>query len=106
MIIIYLELLIERTAENLHMFCDTVILLVEEPGFVTTLKKSVMTPSQEIEFLGVVLNSKEMTISFPEQKLQKVKLQCLDLYQSTKLSTVQLTKVCDRTSYVINPSCP
>ena len=65
-----------------------------------------MTPSQEIEFLGVVLNSKEMTISFPEQKLQKVKLQCLDLYQSTKLSTVQLTKVCDRTSYIINPGCP
>ena len=31
-------------------------------------------PSQETEFLGMVINSKEINISFPEQKLQNVKL--------------------------------
>ena len=30
-----------------------------------------------MEFLGLVINSKEMTISLPEEKLRKVKLQCL-----------------------------
>ena len=32
-------------------------------GFVINLKKSVMTPLQDMEFLGMVINSKEMTIS-------------------------------------------
>ena len=54
LIIIYLELLIERTAENVQMCCDTVILLVEVSGFVITLKKSVMTPSPDIVFMGMV----------------------------------------------------
>ena len=44
-------------------------------------------------FLGMVINSKEMIISLPEEKLQKVKLQCLDLYQSLQVSILQLTKV-------------
>ena len=51
-------------------------------GFVINLKKSVMTPSQEMEFLGMVINSKEITISLPEDKLLKVKLKYLDLYKS------------------------
>ena len=95
LIIIYLDdmLLIGRTAENVQMYRDTVILLLQELGFVINLKKSVMTPSQEMEFLGMVINSKEMTIYLPEKKLQKVKLQYLDLYQSPQVSILQLTKV-------------
>ena len=51
-------------------------------GFVINLKKSVMTPSQEMEFLGMVINSKEIAISLPEDKLLKVKLKYLDLHKS------------------------
>ena len=52
-----------------------------------------ITPSQEMEFLGMVINSKEVAISLPEEKLQKVKLRCLDLYQSPQVSILQLTKM-------------
>ena len=95
LIIIYLDdtLLIGRTAENVQMYHDTVILLLQELGLVINLKKSLMTPSQEVEFLGMVINSKEMTNSLPEEKLQKVKLQCLDLYQSPQVLILQLKKV-------------
>ena len=84
LIIIYLDNmpLIGRTGQNIHMYHNTVILLLQELGFVINLKKSVMTPSQEMEFLLIAINSKEMTISLPEEKLQKVKLQFLYLYQS------------------------
>ena len=34
-----------------------------------------------------------MTISLPEEKLQKVKLQCLDLHQSLQVPILQMTKV-------------
>ena len=78
LIIIYLDdiLLIGRTAENVQMYRDTVILLLQELGFMINLKKSVM-----MDFLGMVINSKEMTNSLPKENLQKVKL-CLDLCQS------------------------
>ena len=69
LIIIYLEdrLLIGRTAENVQMYCNTVILLLQELGLVINLKKSLMTLSQEMKFLGMVINSEEMTISLPEE---------------------------------------
>ena len=95
LIIIYLDdlLLIGGTAKNVQMYHDTVILLLQELGFVINLKKSVMTPSLEMEFLGLAIKSKEMTISLPEEKLQKVKFQYLHLYQSPQVSILQLTKV-------------
>ena len=49
-------------------------------GFVVNEKKSVMTSVQEIEFLGMIVNSKEMTIFLPQNKLQSIKQMCQDLY--------------------------
>ena len=95
LVIIYVgnRLLIRRIVENVQVHCNTVMLLLQELGFVINLKKSVITISQEMEFLGMVINSKAMTISIPEDKLQKIKLQCLELYQSPQVSILQLTKV-------------
>ena len=86
-------LLIGRTAENVQMYPDKVIILLQELGFVINVKKLVMIPSQEMGFLGMVINSEEVIISLPQEKLQKVKLQCLDLYQSLQVSVLQMAKV-------------
>ena len=40
-------------------------------GFSINLKKSVLSPSQEIEFLGWTVNSAKMTISLPARKVEK-----------------------------------
>ena len=94
LIIIYLDdmLLIERTVDNVQMYLDIVTVLLQKLGFVINLKISMMTPSHEMKFLGMVINSKEMIISLSEEKLQKWKLYCLDLYQSPQVSYLQLTK--------------
>ena len=60
-------LLIGRTAENVQTYCNAVILLLQELGLVINLKKPLMTLSQEVKFLGMVINSEEMTISLPEE---------------------------------------
>ena len=39
--------------------------------------------------------------SLPEEKLQKVKLQCLDLYQSPQVSILHLTKVLGHLTYIV-----
>ena len=52
-----------------------------------------MIPTPEIEFLGMVINSKNMNFSLPWEKLEKIKIQCLDLYKSSEVSILQLTKI-------------
>ena len=86
-------ILIGRAIENVQIYHGTVILLLQELGFAINLRKLAMTPSREMEFLGMVINSKEMTISLPEEKLQKVKLRFEDLYQSPHVSILQLIKL-------------
>ena len=46
------------------LFRDTVILLLEELGYVINQEKSVMILTQVIEFLGMTINSKTITISY------------------------------------------
>ena len=41
---------------------DSVIFLLQHPGFVIPLKKCVLYPVQEIELLGLILNSHTMTL--------------------------------------------
>ena len=62
-------LLIGRIAENVRMYRNSLILLLQGLGFAVDLIKLVMTPSQEMEFLRMVINSKEMTICLPEERL-------------------------------------
>ena len=54
----------------------------------------------------MLINSKETTIFLPEEKPQKVKLQCLDLYQSPQVSILQLTKMLEHFTSTIQAVLP
>ena len=51
-----------------------------------------MTPVGEIEFLGMIVNLKEMTIFLLQKKLQSIKQMCQDLYQNPVTTVLELTK--------------
>ena len=51
----------------------------------TELKKSVLTPTRRIEFLGVTVDSLIMTLSLPEKKVSKFQKQCQELLQQTQV---------------------
>ena len=74
LIMIYLDdmLLIGHTIEATLIARDTLILLLQQLGFVLNLKKSVLTPKQRIEFLHATVDSLIMTLSLPEKKVSKV----------------------------------
>ena len=44
------------------------------PRFIINEKKSLLEPTQEIEFLAMIINSKEMDISLPGSKIRDIKL--------------------------------
>ena len=73
-IIIYLDdmLLMERKLPEILMGRDTLIFLLQHLGFVINLKKSVLHPVKQIEFLGLVIDTEKMTFAFTEKKLKHV----------------------------------
>ena len=63
---LYDMLLMGKTMEEIIMSRDTTILLLQHLGFILNMEKSILNPVQEIEILGLTVNSVKMTLSLPE----------------------------------------
>ena len=61
-------LIIGRTRKEVESTRDTPIYLLQHLGFLLNLKKSVIQPCQEIEFLGLIVNSVNLTLSHSPYK--------------------------------------
>ena len=72
-------LLMGQTMEEILMSRDTTIFLLQHLGFVLNMEKSILNPAQEIEFLGLTVNSAKMTLSLPEQRIKRIQDQCQGL---------------------------
>ena len=80
-IVIYLDdmLLLGRSIKEVLIATDTAIFLLQHLGFAVNLKNSILIPQQKIEFLGLLLDSLNMSLSFSPGKLMKVNSQCLEM---------------------------
>ena len=89
-IVIYLNdmLITGKTKGETIALRDMAILLLHCLGFFINQKNSVITPVKEIEFLGTIVNSKELTISLPQKKLQSIKQMCQDLFQNPETTVL------------------
>ena len=72
---------------------DTTIHVLESLGFIINYKKSVLDPSTQIEFLGVMVDSMEMTLSIPQSKMQKLISLCQKTLAQPTMSMRKLAKV-------------
>ena len=61
-------LVMAQTLKEILQAKETLIFLLQNLGFVINIKKSQLTPVKEIEFLGLVINSVNMTLAFPRKK--------------------------------------
>ena len=52
-----------------------------------------LQPSQQLEFLGLIIDTSQMAISLTEEKIQKVIKNCQELYQSSQSTPLKLTKL-------------
>ena len=68
--------------EEILVARDSVIFLLQHLEFVINFKKCVLEPTQEIQFLGIIVNSKTMTLSLSQEKVQKIKRQRLEMYRA------------------------
>jgi uncharacterized protein YqgQ len=58
--------------------------LFQELGFMISFKKSVIVPTQRIEFLGVIIDSRAMNITLPAEKSRQIKEEVKTLIESDR----------------------
>ena len=99
-IIIYLDdmLLMASSLEDLLMARDTLIFILQHLGFLINIKKSYLEPTSTLEFLGVIVDSGEMTLSLPKEKLLKVQNHCQEILENGKVTVRELSKLIGRLS--------
>ena len=62
-------------------------------GFIINKEKSVLIPSQKMVFWGYVIDSVALTVSLPEEKLNKLKEKTLSLWEKPRCSIRELAHV-------------
>ena len=80
-------------AECINNINDTIHMLTSL-GFTIHPEKSIFTPTQEITFLGFVINSKTMTLKLTEEKISKLKNLCsYALKNKNKIKIREVAKI-------------
>ena len=90
-----------RTLEKFLMSQDTLIFLLLHLGFVINLKKSVLKPSQQIESLGLKIDTHIMSLALTEEKIGKVTLKFQNLLSHPETTVLEL-KIIDRSDDFLN----
>ena len=86
-------LILGRTPEELnHNFSLTKSLLISL-GFFVNEDKSVPGPTQELEFLGFIINSQRMTLSVTQEKVKSLISQCKALMDAPQITIRQLARM-------------
>ncbi|XP_011694551.1 PREDICTED: uncharacterized protein LOC105453949 [Wasmannia auropunctata] len=72
--VIYLDdmLLIGSSKQACAENVKASVSLLESLGFIINYKKSILEPRRRVEFLGIIYDSKKMTLKLPEEKKQKM----------------------------------
>ena len=94
-IIIYLDdmLIMCQSQGELVVAQETLIFLLQHLGFVINQKKSLLTPVQKIEFLGMEINSVTMTLTLPQEKVNKLLQQCQEVLENPMISLWNLSSL-------------
>ena len=76
-----------ETSEQVSQHLETLLGILQSLGFIINQEKSLFTPTQEIEFLGLVTNSQSMELSLPGEKLRQIKGEAARLLSQQLVST-------------------
>ena len=97
-IVIFIDdmLIMAKTMPEILMARDTTVYLLEALGFTINYPKSILEPTHELEFLGVIVNSKSLTFALPQDKILRLKEACQKLKLKASPTLRDLAKVMGR----------
>ena len=82
-----------RTLPENIMARDISIFLLKHLGFVINLKKSVLQPVKQIEFLGLVTDTEKIILALSKKKLKDVSHRCQEVFTQPKTSVLKSRNV-------------
>ena len=93
-LIIYLDdmLLLHQDRDQLQQVTQLTCQLLESLGLMVNLKKSILTPTQELEFLGFHLCSVTMRLLIPSEKLRKIQQDARHLRDQESVSVREIAR--------------
>jgi hypothetical protein len=86
-------LLISETVEDCQKNVQETVKTSKDAGFTVHPEKSVFVPTQNITYLGFLIDSKTMTVKLPPERMQKLKAACENALSQKTLTIRQLEGV-------------
>jgi len=73
--VVYIDdfLLLPQSREEAHLIAQLMVKVLQALGLAVNFEKSLLTPCQEIEFLGVMIQSHPPAFHIPQHKLQTLR---------------------------------
>ena len=101
--VIYLDdlLLMNRNREVLKEQTLTALDILEALGFLGNYPKSQLTPAQEVEYLGFLINSVHKELKLPRSKLDRIEAEAGQVLAKEEASARQLAQLIGRMSAAI-----
>ena len=79
----------EACKQNVNVTLET----LSKAGFIINSKKSILAPVQNIQVLGMIIDSVEMSVSLPQSKTQKILTLCNKILESKIIKIRDLAKL-------------
>jgi Reverse transcriptase (RNA-dependent DNA polymerase) len=78
-LIIYLDDILLMNASRRHLLdnLSTTIQLLTSLGFLINWEKSICIPTQQIEYLGLIVDSRQLSLALPREKLVVITLHAI-----------------------------
>ena len=81
------------TCTQANTTTSTAIHLLENLGFVINLTKFQLKPTQTLEFLGFIVDTKNMTLVLPQGKVTAIKDLCSQMLSQTQLTVRDIARL-------------
>ena len=95
-----------QTLKEISQAKETLIFLLQNSDFVINFKKSQLALVKKIEFLGLVINSVNMTLALPQEKFLDIQNKCMQLITSPETTIMELTKLLGKLSFTAQAVLP
>ena len=97
---------IALSQEEIMVARSAFIFLLPNLGFSINVKESVLQSCQKIEFLGVIVESKELNLSPPQRKVSEIIEQCQLFLAKDQVSVREISQLIGRLCYSSMPVPP
>ena len=93
-IIVYIDdmLVMARTKEEANQHMEVLVFLLDALGFIVNQEKSHLIPVQELEFLGLSMDSQSLQLKLPSEKIRQIHKEVAQLLKRESLSVRQLSQ--------------